>query len=83
MKIKMLIQIAGARDGVAYPAPGETLDLPDNEAAKLCAAGFAEPIAERAKPEKAVARQAETRESKTPVPAKKAAKKAVAKKSAG
>jgi len=61
MKIRMKLQIVGSRDGVSYPAAGETMDLPDNEAAKLCAAGLAEPIKDD-KTEKAVpAKRAETR----------------------
>lgn len=52
MKIRLLEQITGNRDGVRWPAPGATIDLPDNEAAKLCASGRAEPVAEPAKAEK-------------------------------
>lgn len=57
----MNIQITGTRDGVRWPPPGEVKDLPDHEAARLCAAGSAEPVAERAQPEKAVAPAAEKR----------------------
>jgi hypothetical protein len=42
----MRIKIAGSRDGVAYPEAGDTMELPDSEAAKLCDAGFAEPVVE-------------------------------------
>jgi hypothetical protein len=61
VKVKMLLQIAGSRDGVEYPPAGDTMELPDNEAAKLCDAGFAEPVVED-KAEKAVPKkQAEKR----------------------
>lgn len=41
MKVKMLFQISGTRNGVDWPAPGETVDLPDDEAAELVAQGQA------------------------------------------
>lgn len=47
MKVKMLVAVSGTRDGEAWPARGETADLPDAEAADLCAAGLAEPVAEK------------------------------------
>lgn len=52
MKVRMKATITGCRNGVNWPAPGETIDLPDNEAAEMCAAGYAEPVAETAKAEK-------------------------------
>lgn len=52
MKVRMTANITGCRNGVNWPAPGEEIDLPDNEAAEMCAAGYAEPIAEPAKAEK-------------------------------
>jgi hypothetical protein len=64
MNIKMKAQLTGTRDGVSWPSPGETVDLPDHEAAKLCAAGLAEPVNTRGKSdEKATAPAAETRKS--------------------
>jgi hypothetical protein len=50
----MKVQISGTRDGVAWPAPGQVVDLPDDEAAKLCGNGSASPVAEKEKVEKAV-----------------------------
>jgi hypothetical protein len=61
MKIRMIEQITGTRDGVRWPAPGGTVDLPAREATKLCAAGSAEPVADPPKPERAVATKPETR----------------------
>jgi topoisomerase IA-like protein len=44
MKVRMKVDISGARDGQSWPARGETADLPDEEAASLCASGMAEPV---------------------------------------
>jgi hypothetical protein len=61
VKVKMLLKIAGSRNGVAYPEAGDTMELPDNEGGWLCDAGFAEPVVED-KAEKAVPKkQAEKR----------------------
>lgn len=61
MKIEMKTLIQGSRNGVRWPDAGGVVDLPDNEAADLCSQGLAEPIAEPAKPEKAVAKKPEKR----------------------
>jgi len=52
MKVRMTANITGCRNGVNWPEAGETIDLPDNEAAEMCSAGFAEPVAEAPKAEK-------------------------------
>lgn len=44
MRVEMRVQIAGTRDGVEWPAPGDTIVVPDDEGAELCAAGFAVPV---------------------------------------
>lgn len=54
MRVRMKVDISGARDGKPWPARGEVADLPDDEAAGLCESGMAEPVAERDKAEKAV-----------------------------
>lgn len=59
MKIQMKTKIAGSRNGVRWPVAGSVVDLPDGEAADLCAAGLAEPVA--GEPEKATPRKAEKR----------------------
>lgn len=70
MKIRMLANISGLRDGVAWPAPGGETVVPDAEGAQLCAQGYAVPVAAPAEPERAVAPAApETR------PARRAAAK--------
>lgn len=77
MKVKMLEQLKGTRNGQRWPEVGTIVDLPGGEGADLCAQGVAEPV--KAPPEKAVA--AEPAKAVPPKPAKKAAaKKSAAKK---
>lgn len=57
----MNIQIAGSRNGVRWPVAGTEVTLPDDEGAHLCTAGYAEPVAEVAKPERRPAKKAEKR----------------------
>jgi hypothetical protein len=66
VKVKMLGSISGARDGQEWPGIGEEVELPDDEAAALCAQGMAAPVAEKAadKAEKAV--PADDAEKRTP-----------------
>jgi hypothetical protein len=47
MKIKMKVQMSGTRNGAEWPDVGETVDLPKEEAAKMCAAGMAIPVASK------------------------------------
>lgn len=56
MKITMKATISGTRDGVDWPKPGESLDVPDAEAVDLLSAGLAVP-APAPEPEKAVERR--------------------------
>jgi hypothetical protein len=42
MKIRMLVDIAGTRNGVEWPPRGESIDLPEQEALDYIAAGLAE-----------------------------------------
>ncbi len=64
MRIRMKVEISGNRNGQAWPALGEVVDLPGAEAAQLCAAGMAETV--NGVTEKAVPQTAET--TKTPEP---------------
>lgn len=41
--VKMLVRISGTRDGKDWPAPGETISLPDDEADLLIRNGQAAP----------------------------------------
>lgn len=48
-QVELRYQISGARDGVAYPAPGSLLDVDDDEAAQLISIGAARhPVIETA-----------------------------------
>lgn len=58
MKVRMKVSITGTRDGVDWPPAGGEVVLPDGEAAEMCAAGLAEPVAEPAKAEKRPAKKA-------------------------
>lgn len=40
----MRVLLSGNRNGVPWPPVNEVLDLPDAEAAELCASGLAEPV---------------------------------------
>jgi hypothetical protein len=44
MRIKMKVQISGTRNGEAWPAPGTEIDMPDDEALVLLAAGNAKAV---------------------------------------
>lgn len=94
MLIEMLIQIDGYREGEPWPTPGDTLDVPDDEAAALIGCRYAQPAGDEM-PETPLEhapgvllerRATERAATKTAVPAKKAtprkraAKKATAKK---
>ena len=61
MKVTMRAEISGTRNGVDWPKKGGEIDLPDQEAADMCAAGLAEPVAAPEQPRKAVAKKAEKR----------------------
>lgn len=96
MKVRIQGDISGSRDGVPWPKRGETMELPDDEGASLCASGLAAPVAESDDVEKAVpADDSEKRvlttensaavtpgadEEKAPAPAKKAVAKRTASK---
>jgi hypothetical protein len=60
MRIRMERQITGTRDGARWPTVGEEVELPDSEAADLCASGLAIPVVEDVT-EKAVAPEPEKR----------------------
>jgi hypothetical protein len=46
MRVRMKIEVSGARNGVAWPKRGETLEVSDAEGADLCSSGLAEPVAD-------------------------------------
>jgi hypothetical protein len=45
VKVRMLVQVSGTRDGRDWPVRGSVVELPDAEAAQYCRAGMAEPVA--------------------------------------
>ena len=54
MRVRMKVAVSGVRNGKLWPGIGGEMDVPDDEGADLCKNGFAEPIAERDRTEKAV-----------------------------
>ncbi|MEW1719780.1 hypothetical protein [Streptomyces sp. NPDC093109] len=42
MKIRMLVEMSGTRNGVPWPPRGQVVDIPTGEAQHLCASGIAE-----------------------------------------
>jgi hypothetical protein len=44
VKVRLLVNISGTRDGEDWPQLGETADLPAEEAASMIAAGMAEAV---------------------------------------
>lgn len=62
--VEITARISGSRDGVDWPAVGESLTVPDDEAADLVKLGFARIVEVKAVKEpveRAVAPKAETR----------------------
>jgi hypothetical protein len=41
MKVTLIAEISGTRDGVEWPPPGSVVDLPDDEAVALLSSGAA------------------------------------------
>lgn len=39
--VRMIVQLSGTRDGADWPAPGELLECPAEEAAQLAGSGLA------------------------------------------
>jgi hypothetical protein len=46
VKVRIKGDISGSRDSVPWPKRGETMELPDDEGAALCASGLAVPAAD-------------------------------------
>ena len=66
-KVQIVAVISGTRNGNEWPAPGELLEVGEDEAAQLIASRLARvpEKAPRPEPEKAVARKPETRKGLT------------------
>lgn len=54
MKVVLIGDITGSRDGRDWPPRGSIVDLPDDEAATLCRQRMARPVAEGELVERAV-----------------------------
>lgn len=59
MRVEMLTQISGTRDGQEWPRPGDAIDVPDHEAADLIRAGYAKEATDAPTPDPAPAPVAE------------------------
>jgi len=46
MRVRMRVTMSGTRDGEEWPPRGAETELPDGEAADLCAAGLAVPVSD-------------------------------------
>jgi hypothetical protein len=66
MRVKLLIHLTGTRNGAEWPGRGEEMELPDNEASSMVAAGMAEPVTKHRDSEKAVPAVAEIRKALVP-----------------
>jgi len=55
MKIRMIAEVSGMRNGVDWPPRGSVMELPDSEAEEYISAGLAVPVTTHAKSERAVA----------------------------
>lgn len=73
MRVRMLTNITGSRNGEEWPRPGGTLDVPDHEGVDLIANGYAEPV-EASEPAEAVG-EAPAGTVPKKAPAKRAARK--------
>lgn len=67
MKIQIVAQISGTRNGADWPAVGGVIDVPADEAAQLISTGLAREPEKKTAPvvETAVAAKAETRKGLT------------------
>ena len=68
MRVRMKATLSGTRDGAEWPERGGTVDLPDDEAAHLIAAGLAE-AGDGAEPREENAKAPDTTEKAVPKPA--------------
>lgn len=61
MRVQMKTTMSGTYDGVELPPAGGEVEVSSEVGASLCTAGYAEPVATPAKPERATAKRAEKR----------------------
>lgn len=73
MKIRMIVEMSGSRNGQPWPKRGQTVDLPTGEAQHLVDSGIAERVSEDAAPVETATPP--TAETSTPPKAKPAEKR--------
>lgn len=66
MRVVMLTQISGFRDGVEWPPAGSALDVPAHEAADLIRAGYAKEATDAPTPDPAPVVEAEDGDAAAP-----------------
>jgi hypothetical protein len=44
VRVRMKVDVSGSRNGVKWPARGETVEVNDEEGTQLCASGIAAPV---------------------------------------
>lgn len=66
MRVKLLVHLTGTRNGTPWPAYGEEIELPDDEATTMIAVGMAQPVTKHREAEKAVPDAGESRKAVTP-----------------
>lgn len=64
-KVEVVIQPSGLLNGVSWPEPGETVDLPDDVAEAMAKAGNVKAVAKKAAAEKVEERPAPTADVET------------------
>lgn len=79
MNVRIIEQPSGLLNGVAWPAAGETIDLPDEVAEGMIGAGQVERVKEQAKPAKKAAAKPPSAEEKRPASTAKVEKRAAKK----
>jgi hypothetical protein len=66
VKIRMLVEMPGTRNGEPWPAKGEVAELPTAEAAHLCSCEVAEPAEDAEETEQASGQPRRGRRSSKP-----------------
>ena len=74
-KVEIVLQPSGLLNGVPWPEPGETVDLPDDVAEAMTKAGHVKPAGKKAAAEKVEKRPAPSADVESRQAAKKAAPK--------
>ena len=76
MRVRLLVEVSGSRNGEPWPKRGEVMDLPDAEAVDMLNARMAEAVPEVEKVEAATASVAAEKAVKATKPRARVAKRA-------